>query len=135
MNALKARYKFFNSRDVVHFYDLPEDKKGILQSQGTNLRSRSDGIEYGNHVPLMDAAKYIKKACDSVLKVSIENRFRKVDISSQYFDDIELFEETSIEEQMVKLIDGMSDHDVNDITEVIHVGGPTSKEFAEAIKG
>jgi hypothetical protein len=51
----------------------------------------------------------------------------------QYFDDIESFEESSIKEQMVKPIDGMSDLNVNDITEFIHVYNPTSKEFAEAI--
>ena len=34
---------------------------------------------------------------------------------------------------MVKLIDGISDLNVNDITEFIHVDDPTSKEFTEAI--
>ena len=44
------------------------------------------------------------------------------------------YEETSIEEQIVKIIDGISDLDVNDITEFIHVhDDPTSKEFTEAI--
>ena len=81
----------------------------------------------------MDAAKYIKEDWDSVLPISIENCFRKADISIHYFDDIESYEETSIQEQMVKLIDGISDLNVNDITEFIHADEPTSKEFTEAI--
>jgi hypothetical protein len=66
-------------------------------------------------------------------QISSENCFRKADISIQYFNDIDPFEETSIEEQMVKLIDGISDVNVNDMTEFIHVDNPTSKEFTEAI--
>jgi hypothetical protein len=34
---------------------------------------------------------------------------------------------------MVKFIDGISDLDVNDITEFIHVNDPTSKKLTEAI--
>ena len=49
--------------------------------------------------------------------LSIDNCFRKADILIQYFDDIECYAETSIEEQMVKLIDGMPNLNVNDITE------------------
>ena len=67
------------------------------------------------------------------MPISIENCFRKADISIHYFDDIESYEETSIQEQMVKLIDGISDLNVNDITEFIHADEPTSKEFTEAI--
>jgi hypothetical protein len=81
----------------------------------------------------MNTAKYITEAWDSVLPISIENCFRKADISIQYLDDIESFEEISIEEQMVKLIDGMSYLIVNDITEFIHVDNPTLNEFTEAI--
>ena len=57
INALKARYKFLYLRDVLHFYDLPEDKKESLQTLGTHLRSGSAGVEYGNLAHLMDAAK------------------------------------------------------------------------------
>ena len=81
----------------------------------------------------MDAVKYFNKAWDNVLPISIETCFRKADISIQYFDDIESFVETSIEEQMVKLIDGMSDLHLDDITEFTHVDNPTSKDFTEAI--
>ena len=59
--------------------------------------------------------------------------FRIADISIQYFDDVESYEETSIEEQMVNLIDGISDLNINDITECIQANDPTSKEFTEAI--
>ena len=41
--------------------------------------------------------------------------------------------EIGIEEQIVKLIDGISDLNVNDITECIQANDPTSKEFTEAI--
>ena len=112
---------------MLCFYDLPEDKKESLQTLGTHLRRESAGVEYRNLAHLMDAAKYIKEAWDSVLPISIEIFFRKADISIQYFDDIESYEETSIEEQMVKLIDGISDLNVNDITEFIHIDDPTSK--------
>ena len=81
----------------------------------------------------MDAVKYFNKAWDNVLPISIETCFRKADISIQYFDDIESFVETSIEEQMVKLFDGMSDLHFDDITEFTHVDNPTSKDFTEAI--
>ena len=37
-NALKARYKFLYLRDVLRFYDLPEDKKESLLTLGTFLR-------------------------------------------------------------------------------------------------
>jgi hypothetical protein len=67
------------------------------------------------------------------LQISIEIFFRKVEISIQYFDVIETFKETSIDEQMVKLIDGMSHLDVNEITEFVHADNPTSKVFTEAI--
>ena len=67
------------------------------------------------------------------MPISIEICFRKADKSIQYFDEIESYEETSIEEQIVKLIDGISDLNVNDISEFIHVDDPTSKEFTEAI--
>jgi hypothetical protein len=70
-NALKARYKFIYLRDVLCFYDLPEDKKESLQTLGTHLRRGSAGVEYGNPAHLMDAAKYIKEAWDSVLPISI----------------------------------------------------------------
>jgi DDE superfamily endonuclease len=133
INALKARYKFLCLRDVLRFYDLSEHKKESLQTLGTHIRRGSAGVEYGNPAHLMDAAKFIKEAWDSVLPISIENCFRKADISIQYFDDIESYEETSIEEQIVKLIDGISDLNINDITEFIHVDDPTSKEFTEAI--
>ena len=59
--------------------------------------------------------------------------FQKSRYIHSVFDDIEPYEETSIEEQIVKIIDGISDLDVNDITEFIHVDDPTSKEFTEAI--
>ena len=98
---MKARYKFLYLRDVLHCYDLPEDKKKSLQTLGTHLRRGSAGVEYGNPTHLMDAAKYIKEAWDSILPISIENCFRKADLSIQYFDDIESYEETSIEEQIV----------------------------------
>ena len=51
------------------------------------------------------------------MPISIENCFGKADILIQYFDHIESFEEITIEEQMVKLIDGMPNLNVNDITE------------------
>ena len=130
---MKTRYKGLYLRDVLHFYDLPEDKKESLETLGIQLRRGSAGVEYGNPAHLMDAAKNIKEAWDSVLPISIENCFRKADISIQYFDDIECYEENSIEEQMVKIIDGISDPNVNDITACIHVNDPTSKEFTEAI--
>ena len=59
--------------------------------------------------------------------------FQKSRYIHSVFDDIEPYEETSIEEQIVKIIDGISDLNVNDITEFIHVDDPTSKEFTEAI--
>ena len=130
---MKTRYKFLYLRNVLCFYDLPEDKKGILQTLGTNLIRGSAGVEYGNSTHLMNTAKYIKEAWDSVLPISFENCFGKADISIQYFDDILSFEKISIEEQMVKLIDGMFYLNVNDITEFIHVDNPTSNEFSEAI--
>ena len=73
INALKTRYKFLYLRAALCFYDYPEDEKGILQTLGTHHRRRSAGIEYGNPVHLMDAAKNIKGAWDSVLQISIEN--------------------------------------------------------------
>ena len=84
INALKSRYKFLYLRDVLHFYDLPEDKKESLQTLGTHLRRGSAGVEYGNPDHLMDTAKYIKEVWDSDLPISIENCFRKADISIQY---------------------------------------------------
>ena len=117
INALKTRYKFFYLRDVMCSYNLPEDNKEILQIQGTHLRRGSAGVGYGNPANLMDVAKNIKEAWDRVLPISIDNCFRKADILIQYFDDIECYAETSIEEQMVKLIDGMPNLNVNDITE------------------
>ena len=81
----------------------------------------------------MDAAKHFKEALESILPISIENCLRKANISIQYFDDIESFNETSIEEQRIQFIDGMSDLNVNDIAEFIHVDDPPSKEFTESI--
>lgn len=135
INAFKIRYKFLYLKDVLHFYDLPKNEKEILQIQSKYLRRGSAGVQYGNPAHLMDVAKYVKEAWDSVLPISIENCFRKADISIQYYDDItvESFEEMSIEEQMVELIAGISDISVNDITEFIHVDDQTSAEFTEAI--
>jgi DDE superfamily endonuclease len=129
INALKTRYKFQYLRDVLCFYDLSDDKKGILQTLGIHLKSGSTGIEYGNLPHLMDAAKYI----NSVLPISIENCFGKADVSIQFFDDIKSIKETSIEEHFGKRIDGMSDFIIYDITEFIHVDDPTLKELTEAI--
>ena len=81
----------------------------------------------------MDAAKHFKEALESILPISIENCLRKANISIQYFDDIESFNETSIEEQRIQFIDGMSDLNVNDIAEFIHIDDPPSKEFTESI--
>jgi hypothetical protein len=83
----------------------------------------------------MDTAKYVKEAWDSVLPISIENHFRKADISIQYYDDItiEATEGASIEGQMTKLIACVLDICVNDITAFIHVDDQTLAEFTEAI--
>jgi DDE superfamily endonuclease len=59
INALKTRYKFLYLRAALCFYDYPKDEKEILQTLGTHHRRRSAGIEYGNPVHLMDAAKNI----------------------------------------------------------------------------
>ena len=67
--------------------------------------------------------------CQFQLKLVLE----KADISIQYFDDIEPFEETSFEEQMVDLTDGMSGFNENNINEFIHIDNPTSKDFTEAM--
>ena len=57
---------------MLHFYDLPDNKKESLETLGIHLKRGSAGVEYGNPAHLMDAAKYIKEAWDSVLPISIE---------------------------------------------------------------
>ena len=90
--------------DVICCAHLLEDKKGILQTLGTHLRRRSAGIEYGNPVHLIDTSKYIKEAWDSVLPISIENCFRKADISIQYFDDIESLKQPAFKSKWSNLL-------------------------------
>ena len=79
-------------------------------------------------MPLNISKKVEKVFCQFQLKTVSEKQ-----ISIQYSNDIDSYEEASIEEQIVKLIDGISDVNVNDITEFVHVDNPTSKEFTEAI--
>jgi DDE superfamily endonuclease len=113
-NALKAGYKFIYLRAVLSypvlscpvlcFYHHLEDKKESLQTLGTHLRRGSAGIEYGNPAHLIDTAKYIKEAWDSVLPISIENCLRKVDISIQYFDDIESLKQPALKSKWSNLL-------------------------------
>jgi hypothetical protein len=76
ISALMTRYKLLYIRDVLCcavlcFHDPPEYKKRILQTLGTHLVSGSASIENGNPAHLMDAAKYIKEAWESVFQFQL----------------------------------------------------------------
>jgi DDE superfamily endonuclease len=84
INALKTRYKFLYLCNVLSFYELNDNEKTALIGQGKKLRRGSAGVRFGNPAHLLDAAKYLKEGCDSILPISIENCFRKADISIEF---------------------------------------------------
>ena len=81
INALKKRYKYLYLKDVLHFYELPDDQKSLLMAQASTLKSGSAGVAYGNPAHLMDVAKYVKEAWAAITPIRIENCFRKAELS------------------------------------------------------
>jgi DDE superfamily endonuclease len=78
--ALKKRYKFMHLKNVLSFYDLPEDLKQLKMLAGGNLRRGAAGVEFGNPAHLLDAANNIKLCWDAISPETIKNSFRKAEI-------------------------------------------------------
>jgi hypothetical protein len=104
-----------------------------LKGQGKKLQRGSAGIRFGNPVHLLDAAKYAKEAWDSILPISIENCFRKADISIE-FQDKTCQQDINKTEQNYELIEDMEELNVKDIDTFVHANDHDAPEFVEAIK-
>jgi hypothetical protein len=69
-----------NLKNVLSFYDLPEELKQLKMLAGRNLGRGAAGVEFGNPARLFDAANCIKLYWDAISQESIKNCFRKAEI-------------------------------------------------------
>jgi hypothetical protein len=113
---------------------LKEDEKMALKVHGKNLRRGSAGVQFGNPSHLLDAAKYVKEAWDSILPISIEHCFGKADISIKFQDKTRPEQDINKTEQIYELIEGMEALAVKDIDAFVHANDHDASEFVEAIK-
>jgi uncharacterized protein CbrC (UPF0167 family) len=112
---------------------LMKTKNGFKRTR-QKLQRGSAGVRFGNPVHLLDAAKYVKEAWDSILPISIENCFRKADISIEFQDKIRPEQDTNKTEQIHELIEGMEGLTVNNNDLFVHADDRDAPEFVEAIK-
>ena len=91
----------------LSFYELSGDEKATLKAQGGMKRRGSAGVRFGNPAHLLDAAKYVKEAWDNLSPISVENCFRKADISIEYQEEMRLVQDIAGDEQIYQLVEGM----------------------------
>ena len=118
----------------LSFYELSGDEKATLKAQGGMKRRGSAGVRFGNPAHLLDAAKYVKEAWDNLSPISVENCFRKADISIEYQEEMRLVQDIAGDEQIYQLVEGMEELSVEDINGFVHADDADSTEFVEAIK-
>ena len=119
--ALKKRYKFLMMKDIVDFFDLPEDMKDNLYQSGSQLRRGTAGVSYGRPAHLLDAAKYIVRAWDDITPTTIRNCFDKAQIMGWDQEDVKQDEDSDSDvEQIVELIRNIgSEEDAKQLREEI----------------
>jgi hypothetical protein len=76
----------------------------------------------------------VKEAWDSILTISIENCFRKADISIEFQDERRPEHDINKTEQIYELIEDVEELIVKDIDTFVHANDHDAPEFVEAIK-
>jgi hypothetical protein len=76
----------------------------------------------------------VKEAWDSILPISIENCFRKADISIEFQDEIRPGQDIIKTKLVYEVIEGMEGLTIRDIDAFVHANDNDEPEFVEAIK-
>ena len=82
--ALKKRYKYILLKEIMNFYDLPEEIKSERIETRERLRRGSTGVHYGNSATLLDAANFVVEAWDAITASTLTNSFGKAEIISSW---------------------------------------------------